>query len=203
MTFSARWTSTCTWDGVIFRCTGSMISPFDAYDSRLTLFILPKCGKIVDIWKLSWLLYLDALNLEVHSGNLCLLSGHPTSPISSIQHLVSVDCWGLSISISLFSVISWFVSIVPLNPPPSFSFTLLTFAVRNIHMPHAELSVHYILLSLFFHFLYFSSSFQSSQSPSSLSPMLVSAFLWYVAPGPDSSPVRGLSRRLMRRSDTQ
>lgn len=107
----------------------------------------------------------------------------------------------LSISTpAYFPLMPFFFSIVQWNPPPSFSFT---FAVHNIHMPHAELSVHGILLSLFFHCLYFSSSFQSSQSPSSLSAMLAAAFLWSVAPGPDSNPTRGQSVQIERLSETQ
>ncbi len=60
---------------------------------------------------------------------------------------------GSSISIpDCFPLMPLFLSIVQWNPPPSFSFT---FAVHKIHRPHAELSVHCILMSLFFRFLCF------------------------------------------------
>ncbi len=118
------------------------------------------------------------------------LSAKSERPVSGIQHL-----WGLSISFLSCLYCSPLFSEIPLHPS-------FTFVVHNIHRPHVELSVHCILLSLFFHFLYFSSSFQSSQSPSSLSAMLASAFLWSVAPGPDSNPARGQSVQLKGLSES-
>lgn len=128
------------------------------------------------------------------AGNLCLLKvdvppeaspGSSTSEVwALVSQLVFLSC--------LYS--SPLFSEIPLR-------TFFTFAVHNIHRPHAALSVHCILLSLFFHFLYFSSSFLSSQSPSSLSAMLASAFLWSVAPGLDSNPARGQSVQLKGLSD--
>ncbi len=53
-----------------------------------------------------------------------------------------------------------------------------------------------------FVFSVFSSSFQSSWSPSSLSAMLASAFLWSLAPGPDSNPAGGQSAQLKGLSES-